>query len=239
MKPTLTLPKKHGVAVILVATIVLAASSILYELLLGQTLSAFFGNTIAQYSITIGLYMCSMGVGAYVAEGRLVEKPLTTLLWIEVILATVGGSTIILAHVLHALIPSVLAFSIAMYALIIGIGILTGAEIPLLFEVAKNFHAALEIMIMGVDYFGAFAGSIAFAFFFYTTVGLTATAFIVALGNTVAGLILYTLHAHTSATSESVRLPALILVCVTLAMLVLLLYAPHINNFLIDTLYLS
>ena len=38
-------------------TFVLAFCSIVYELLLGQTLSAFLGNTVLRYSVTIGLYM--------------------------------------------------------------------------------------------------------------------------------------------------------------------------------------
>ena len=54
---------------------VLAFCSIVYELLLGQALSAFLGNTVLRYSVTIGLYMMSLGIGSMIAEGRFVREP--------------------------------------------------------------------------------------------------------------------------------------------------------------------
>ena len=64
-------------------TFILAFCSIVYELLLGQTLSAFLGNTVLRYSVTIGLYMMSLGIGSMIAEGRFVERPVTSLLRVE------------------------------------------------------------------------------------------------------------------------------------------------------------
>lgn len=55
-------------------TLVLAFCSIVYELLLGQSLSAFMGNTVLRYSVTIGLYLFSMGMGALFAEGPLLGR---------------------------------------------------------------------------------------------------------------------------------------------------------------------
>ena len=46
--------------IIYAITFILAFCSIVYELLLGQTLSAFLGNTVLRYSVTIGLYMMSL-----------------------------------------------------------------------------------------------------------------------------------------------------------------------------------
>ena len=53
-----------------IITLILAFCSIVYELLLGQTLSAFFGNTVLRYSVTIGLYLFAMGmgIGGYIKE---------------------------------------------------------------------------------------------------------------------------------------------------------------------------
>jgi spermidine synthase len=61
-------------------TFVLAFCSIVYELLLGQALSAFLGNTVLRYSVTIGLYMMSLGIGSMIAEGRFVARPAVALL---------------------------------------------------------------------------------------------------------------------------------------------------------------
>ncbi len=72
-------------------TFILAFCSIVYELLLGQSLSAFLGNTVLRYSVTIGLYMLSMGIGSLLAEGRFVKHPVITLLRVEIALTVTGG----------------------------------------------------------------------------------------------------------------------------------------------------
>ena len=76
-------------------TFILAFCSIAYELLLGQSLSAFLGNTVLRYSVTIGLYMLSMGIGSLMAEGRFVKSPVTALLKIELLLTVTGGFSVI------------------------------------------------------------------------------------------------------------------------------------------------
>ena len=60
-----------GAVMVYPFTFVLAFCSIVYELLLGQSLSAFLGNTVLRYSVTIGLYMLSMGIGSLLAEGKI------------------------------------------------------------------------------------------------------------------------------------------------------------------------
>lgn len=226
-----------GMYVLFAITLTIAAASIIYELLLGQTLSAFLGNTIQQYSITIGLYMFSMGLGSFIMEKKLIANPLRSLLWVEIVLALIGGFVIIGAHILHALIPSVLLFVGTLYLLIVAIGFLTGMEIPLLFELGKAYKADLENIILGVDYTGAFFGSILFAFFFYTVVGLTATAFIIALFNALAGIALYTQRAQNKA-KKIFFIQIAILCMIVVLMSVLLVNATHINESLVQ-LYVS
>ena len=61
-------------------TFLLAFCSIVYELLLGQALAAFLGNTVLRYSVTIGLFLLAKGIGAWLAEGRVARHPITSLL---------------------------------------------------------------------------------------------------------------------------------------------------------------
>ncbi len=173
-------------------TFVLAFCSIVYELLLGQSLSAFLGNTVLRYSVTIGLYMLSMGIGALSAEGKLVRHPLTTLLRIEILLTLTGGSSVLVLHMLDAVGYPTIVFSALAHSLIIVIGILTGFEIPLLIELRKLDVNNAENAVLGIDYLGAFAGTIVFAFLFYPRVGLIPTAFMVALLNALVGVALAT-----------------------------------------------
>jgi len=167
---------------------ILAFCSIAYELLLGQSLSAFMGNTVLRYSITIGLYMLSMGIGALLAEGRFLKHPVTVLMKIELLLTVSGGFSVLALLVLNALGLPGMIFGAAAHLLIVFIGILTGFEIPLLIHLKNLEVERTESTVLGIDYLGAFAGTVVFAFFFYPIVGLVPTAFLVATLNAVVGI---------------------------------------------------
>jgi len=152
---------------IFIFTFILAFCSIVYELLLGQSLSAFLGNTVLRYSVTIGLYMLSMGIGSLFAEGRFVKHPVIMLLRVELFLTVIGGFSVILLHLLNMAGLAGMVFSGLAHLLIIGIGILTGLEIPLLMEVKNLEVKDSETTVLGVDYLGAFCGTVVFAFLFY------------------------------------------------------------------------
>ena len=170
-------------------TFVLAFCSIVYELLLGQTLSAFLGNTVLRYSVTIGLYMFSMGVGALIAGPRVLKTPVLSLQWIELILAVIGGVCVPLLFFIDYMTSSTLILSVIAHSLIIIIGVLTGLEIPLLVEIQAKAENSTS-RILGVDYIGAFVGTVAFALWFYPQLGIFATAFFTATLNAAVGILL-------------------------------------------------
>ncbi len=177
---------------IYIITFILAFCSMAYELLLGQSLSAFLGNTVLRYSVTIGLYMLSMGIGSLMAEGRFVKSPVTALLKIELLLTVTGGFSVISLLVIDAAGLPPLLFSALAHSLIIIIGIFTGFEIPLLMHLKNLETKQSESLVLGVDYLGAFFGTVVFAFVFYPIVGLIPTAFFVATLNAVVGVALLT-----------------------------------------------
>ena len=80
-------------------TFIVASCSILYELLLGQALSAFMGDTVLRFSVTIGLYLFSMGIGALLAGERLRSHAVLSLLGLEFLLGTVGGGSLIACRI--------------------------------------------------------------------------------------------------------------------------------------------
>jgi spermidine synthase len=165
---------------IYVFTFILAACSIIYELLLGQSL------------VTIGLYMLAMGIGALIAEGRLVRRPVIALLRVETLLTVVGGGSVSFMFLVNALGVGPLFLMIFAHALIVIIGILSGFEIPLLMRLKALEAAGKDNLVLGIDYIGAFFGTLVFAFFFYPMVGLVPTAFAIALLNAVVGIGLLT-----------------------------------------------
>lgn len=171
-------------------TFILGFCSIAYEPLLGQSLSAFLGNTVLRYSVTIGLYMFSMGVGSLIAEGRRVAHPVVALLKIELLLTLTGGFSVLVLLALNSVDSPDILFSALAHLLIVVIGVLTGVETPLLVELKSLEQRKAESSIIGVDYLGAFAGTVVFAFVFYPRVGLIATAFYVAALNAFVGVCL-------------------------------------------------
>jgi spermidine synthase len=177
---------------IYILTFILAFCSMAYELLLGQSLSAFLGNTVLRYSVTIGLYMLSMGIGSLMAEGRFVKSPVTALLKIELLLTVTGGFSVIALLVIDSAGLPPLLFSALAHSLIIIIGIFTGFEIPLLMHLKNLETKQSESTVLGVDYLGAFFGTVVFAFVFYPIVGLIPTAFFVATLNAAVGVALLT-----------------------------------------------
>ena len=46
-------------------TVIVAACSIIYELVYSQALTVLYGGPVARYSITIGLYLISLGLGSF------------------------------------------------------------------------------------------------------------------------------------------------------------------------------
>jgi len=179
-------------------TFVLAFCSIVYELLLGQSLSAFLGNTVLRYSVTIGLYLFSMGIGSLLTENRLLRNPVLTLLKIETLLTCLGGFALVILHAFSLSgMPSVF-FSAGAHGLIVIIGILSGAEIPLLIAIREQEKSGTSNFVLGIDYIGAFLGTILFAFVFYPRVGLMPTAFFIGLLNAAAGLALITKKSQLS-----------------------------------------
>jgi spermidine synthase len=166
---------------------VLAFCSIVYELLLGQALTAFLGNTVLRYSVTIGLYMLSMGLGALLVRRSWLERAVVSLQLVELALTVLGGAAVLLLFAVDALAPSPLAVGITAHALVVAIGILTGLEIPLLIALKRGEeHATSDVL--GADYLGAFLGTLAFAFLFYPAIGLVRTSLTAASLNAIVGV---------------------------------------------------
>lgn len=51
-----------------ILTGLLAACSLTYELIVAQSISLLAGNTVVWYAITVGVFLCAMGVGAVICE---------------------------------------------------------------------------------------------------------------------------------------------------------------------------
>ncbi len=169
----------------------LSLSSICYELILAQCLSAFLENTVLRYSVTIGLYMCSLGIGSLCAGERWVRRSVVNLLKIEIGLTIIGGFSVAWLLGVNEFSHGRMFFMVMSHLLIVVIGFLSGFEIPLLVKIVGYYKKAPVNQTLAINYAGAFCGTILFAFYMYPRVGLVQAAFLVGLLNALSGLFLY------------------------------------------------
>ena len=148
---------------ILILSIFIAGlCSIIYELLIGSASAYFLGDTVKQFSITIGLYMAAMGLGSFISR-HIKTNLLSKFIAVEIILGFIGGTSIPILYFCYAYTN---AYSIFMILLIVIIGILIGLEIPLLTRIMERYYT-LNINIsnvLSVDYLGALIATLLFPF---------------------------------------------------------------------------
>ncbi|MFC1510169.1 hypothetical protein ACFL49_00725 [Candidatus Omnitrophota bacterium] len=173
---------------------VLSFCSILYELLFAQGLAAFLENTVLRYSVTIGLYMFSLGFGSLFADGRLQKKMCSTLIGVEVLLCFIGGFSLVWLFAFEFLSMPRVVFMLLVHGLIMLVGFLSGMELPLLIELSNQERPHQENMSLGLNYVGAFIGTMCFAFIFYPRCGLLASSFFVGFLNVIAAVVLLMDH---------------------------------------------
>lgn len=193
-------------------TLTVSFCSIVYELMLAQCLSIILGNTVLRYSITIGLYLFSLGMGALTFVFLNKKKSPQLLLAIEGVLAFVGmilpflilggdewlRATLLSWHVPAQSVLYWLPSWIFMHAVIILVGLLSGAELPILMELARQADGEISAQrVLGIDYVGTFLGSLAFPLLIYEQLGLVSGAALIGGLNALAAFLILTLYPET------------------------------------------
>lgn len=174
-------------AVLQVSVLVVALCGIVYELLIATVSSYLLGDSVRQFSITIGLFMAAMGLGAYIT--KFISRNLVAgFIVIEVIIALVGGLSCI---ILFFVFPHSVFYEPTMYGLIIVIGSLVGMEIPILTRVLTPTDGLKKSIanVLSLDYFGALVGSISFPLFLLPFFGLFRASFFIGGINIVIAIV--------------------------------------------------
>ena len=92
-----------AVRAVLAITIVLSACSLLYELLIAQTMSMMAGNTVVWYSLTVGAYLGALGLGAVAVNTRAARSSWNMLFIVELLLSIVGACAVLVIQLAHSL----------------------------------------------------------------------------------------------------------------------------------------
>jgi spermidine synthase len=179
---------------LLVSVFVVAACGLVYELAAGALASYLLGDSVLQFSTVIGTYLFAMGVGSYLS--RFFEQQLIAhFLRIELLVGLVGGLMPSMLFSLQTLAAP--SFRLALYGLVLSVGILVGLEIPLVMRILKrHFHEryalkGLVSQVLTFDYLGALLVSIAFPLLLVPQLGLVRTGALFGLMN--AGVAMWAL----------------------------------------------
>lgn len=178
---------------LLFSVFVIAACGIVYELMVATVSSYLLGDSVYQFSVTIGLFLTSMGVGSFVSR-RFHRNLLLTFITVELLIGAVGGSSTLLLYYVYGAEKA--AYVPTMYLVIAIVGLLIGLEIPILTRLLSDLYV-LRVNIANVlsfDYLGGLLGSLAFPLVLLPYLGLLRTALVVGILN--VGVAVLVLIAH-------------------------------------------
>lgn len=146
-----------------IITLIVAMSSILYELTLAQLSSAFLGGTLQQYILTIGFYVFFLGVGSlYYGKNSLkINNKIKYFINLELILILSGVIFPLILYLSFDIISLIFLY-IIVYSIISLIGFLSGIELPLLMDIFNDNNNSYSGLILAFDFFGTFFGTILF-----------------------------------------------------------------------------
>jgi len=179
---------------LITTTLIVGMCSIVYELLISTTASYFLGNSVKQFSLIIGIYMASMGLGSWIS--RWINNNLMYyFILTEIILGIIGAFSVPLCYFYFAY-TDFQGFNIFIFLIIGIIGLLTGLEIPLLtriMETNKSLQKSIST-VLTFDYLGALIATLIFPFFLVPFVGLYKSSLAFGLINISIGLLTYLVY---------------------------------------------
>ena len=171
------------------AVFIAGLCSIIYELLISTTATYFLGDGVRQFSIIIGVYLFSMGIGAFFSK-FLKDKPLVFFINVEYLLGFIGGISVPLLYFLFVHV-SPLVLQISCLSLIFTIGLLTGMEVPLLTFTVKDGNIKNNLSnVLSLDYIGGLIATLIFPFIVLPYIGLYYSSLLFGLINIILGITL-------------------------------------------------
>jgi spermidine synthase len=161
---------------LLFATLIVSVCSIVYELIVGSLSSYLLGDSVLQFSRTIGLYLFAMGLGSY-ASKYLHSDLFDSFVLVEIAEGFAGGFS---SFILFLCFIYTDAYPLAMYLVTLAVGFLTGLEIPLLVRVFERSGQSLRrglANLFAFDYLGGLLGSLLFPLVLLPSLGYVTAAF--------------------------------------------------------------
>ncbi|MFI5758076.1 polyamine aminopropyltransferase [Streptomyces sp. NPDC051569] len=208
-----------GRFLILTVVFICAACGLVYELELVALASYLIGDSVTQASVVLSVMVFAMGIGSLLAK-RLRCRAAVGFGLVEAALALLGGCS---ALVLYASFAWIGESRFALVGFSLAIGILIGAEIPLLMtliqRVSRQDAGGTVADLFAADYVGALVGGLAFPFLLLPWLGQLTGALLTGAVNAVAGgaLVLWVFGRDLTRRSRWLLLGVNVLVLAALA----------------------
>lgn len=175
-------------AILLISLLVAAICGIIYELIISTISSYLLGNSVYQFSITIGFFMFAMGIGSMATKyfnARFIEN----FIYVEIGLAFFGGLAGIILFLAFPYARGL--YELINITLIFIIGALVGMEIPLITTAMSQIKSTKNSIadVMSFDYVGALIGSLVFPIYLLPKLGLIESSFVVGFANLIIAII--------------------------------------------------
>lgn len=178
-------------ATLLVSVLIISICALVYELIIATLSSYLLGDSVTQFSFTIGFFLFAMGIGALLSR-QIKSSEVRWFITVEILTGIFGGISAGLLYAVFTL-GEESYYYMAMFGVTLAVGICIGLEIPLLTRIVAHRADLSKALadILSLDYLGALVGSLAFPIILLPLLGVTQTAFIMGLLNVlVAGLCL-------------------------------------------------
>ncbi|MDX1519059.1 MAG: polyamine aminopropyltransferase [Gammaproteobacteria bacterium] len=175
---------------LLFSTLIIAVCGLVYELLAGTLSSYLLGDSIYQFSIVIGVFMASMGLGSYLTR-YLADSLQDVFVLTQTTLGVIGGFSTLFLYFTFVYLDNYSPFLLLVSVII---GILIGLEIPIIIRILKGYRV-LRLNVSNVltaDYIGALGAALLFPLILVPQLGLFRTALLFGCMNVfVAGVAIY------------------------------------------------
>ncbi|MFJ8005639.1 polyamine aminopropyltransferase [Streptomyces fagopyri] len=191
------LPVRPGTGrfLVLAGVFVCAACGLVYELELVALASYLVGDSVTQASVVLSVMVFAMGVGSLAAK-RLRPRAAAGFGAVEAALALVGGCSAMALYAVFAwtggwggVWASGSRYLLAAFSL--AIGLLIGAEVPLLMELIQRIRrqdpGGAVADLFAADYVGALVGGLAFPFLLLPRLGELTGALLTGAVNALVG----------------------------------------------------
>ncbi|MCA0145246.1 polyamine aminopropyltransferase [Blastococcus sp. LR1] len=226
---------------LLAAVAVCAACGLIYELVLLTLSASLVGGGITQTSLIVAGFVAALGAGALLVKPFL-HRPAATFVAVEILLGVVGGLSAVTLYVSFSFYGTSSAVLLGATAVI---GVLVGAEVPLLMTLLQTGRTGIDAEGSGklladlnaADYAGALIGGLTWPFLLLPLAGQIRGAALTGVINLLAAAVVATVLLRPQLSTRARRAATAALLVAAAVLGVLLLRAQDIETTARQRLY--